>query len=237
MRFQRRSAALRAEPVARLSASRGCRYREPRPMIPVYQTMTTANDGMGNCMGACVASIMELPLRDVLHRPGPTPPGQFWRAWEDWFIARGLFLNHRGEPPNGYAIAGGNLIRQGKRCGHYVVVFNGEVVHDPYPLGGKFGPAVEWFTIDPIREEQRPYCDERLTALAEARITFPRPDRPANCPYQLPASLPYPCSNCQCSARDSDGTASAALCEDIAVPQDCQARPSPKDSPNEQGEM
>lgn len=27
--------------------------------------------------------------------------------------------------------------------------------------------------------------------------------------------------------RDSDGTATAALCEDIAVPQDCQARLSP----------
>jgi hypothetical protein len=27
-----------------------------------------------------------------------------------------------------------------------------------------------------------------------------------------------------CSCRDSDGTATAALCEDIAVPQDCQAR-------------
>jgi hypothetical protein len=29
------------------------------------------------------------------------------------------------------------------------------------------------------------------------------------------------------SLRDSDGTATAALCEDIAVPKDCQARPSP----------
>jgi hypothetical protein len=30
--------------------------------------------------------------------------------------------------------------------------------------------------------------------------------------------------------RDSDGTATAAVCEDIPVPQDCQARPSPKPS-------
>jgi hypothetical protein len=31
-------------------------------------------------------------------------------------------------------------------------------------------------------------------------------------------------------SRDSDGTATAAACEDIAVPKDCQARQSPKDN-------
>lgn len=34
-------------------------------MIPVYQTRTVANDGSGNCFNACVASILEMPLRDV----------------------------------------------------------------------------------------------------------------------------------------------------------------------------
>jgi hypothetical protein len=127
--------------------------------------MTTANDGKGNCMGACVAAIMELPLRDVLHCPGPTPPGQFWQRWEDWFIEQGLFLNHHGEAPKGYSIAGGRLVSGGKKLPHYVVVFNGRKVHDPYPFGGEFIAAGEWFTIDPITDEQRPYCDERLAAL------------------------------------------------------------------------
>jgi hypothetical protein len=135
-------------------------------MIPVYQTLTTANDGAGNCMGACVASIMELPLREVLHCPGPTLPGKFWQRWEDWFIAHGLFLNHHSEPPpRGYSIAGGML---NKTLPHYVVAFNGVVVHDPYPLGGKFTFAGEYFTIDPINDEQRPYCDERLATTAGA---------------------------------------------------------------------
>ena len=129
-------------------------------MIPVYQTMTTANDGAGNCMGACVASIMERPLKDVLNKPGPSP--LFWRRWEDWFIAQGLFLNHRGDAPKGYAIAGGSLRSDGKSLPHYVVVFNGVKVHDPYPLGGEFELEGEYFTIDPITEEQRPYCDRRL---------------------------------------------------------------------------
>jgi hypothetical protein len=134
-------------------------------MIPVFQTKTTLNDGVGNCMGACVASIMERPLKDVLDKPGPSP--LFWQRWEDWFIQQGLFLNHRGEPPKGYAIAGGDLISGGKRLPHYVVVFNGIKVHDPYPLGGEFVKAVEYFTIDLIGDEQRPYCDERLAALSK----------------------------------------------------------------------
>jgi hypothetical protein len=46
-------------------------------------------------------------------------------------------------------------------------VFNGIKVHDPYPLGGEFVKAVEYFTIDPISDEQRPDCDKRLAALAQ----------------------------------------------------------------------
>lgn len=138
-----------------------------RAVIPVYQSMTTANDGKGNCMGACVASIMERPLRDVLHCPGPTLPGQFWRRWEDWFIAQGLFLNHRSEAPKGYAIADGTLSSGDRSVGHYVVVFNGVKVHDPYPLGGEFGDITGFFTIDPISAEQRPHCEQRLKEMSD----------------------------------------------------------------------
>jgi hypothetical protein len=134
-------------------------------VIPVFQTLTRMNDGVGNCMGACVASIMERPLRGVLDKPGPTP--LFWMRWEDWFIAQGLFLNHHSEPPRGYAIAGGNLRSVDKVLSHYIVVFNGAKVHDPYPLGGEFEPEGEYFTIDPITEEQRPYCEKRLQAVAD----------------------------------------------------------------------
>lgn len=78
-------------------------------MIPVYQTMSLANDGEGNCFNACIASILELPLREVaaIH---PKFDGDYWGAWEDWFAERGLFMNHRGlrdAPPRGYAIANG----------------------------------------------------------------------------------------------------------------------------------
>jgi hypothetical protein len=105
---------------------------------------------------------MERPLKDVLDKPGPTP--LFWMRWEDWFIRQGLFLNHHGEPPKGYSIAGGNLTAGTRSLPHYIVAFNGVKVHDPYPLGGDFESAGEWFTIDPITDEQRAYCNDLLSA-------------------------------------------------------------------------
>ena len=112
-------------------------------MIPVYQTMTVANDGQGNCFNACVASILERPLRDVaaIHPRDE----QYWSAWEDWFEAQGLELDLWGakDPPNGWSIASGigyriypdGHPRAGKPIRHACVAFNGEVIHDPYPGG------------------------------------------------------------------------------------------------------
>lgn len=140
-------------------------------MIKVYQTLTLANDGEGNCFNACIASIMELPLRDVaqIH---PKFEGDYWGAWEDWFAERGLFMNHRGlrnGPPKGYAIANGRSTRfypddhkkAGERIHHACVVFNGELVHDPFPLPGGFDDVTSYWTIDPITEAQREYIASR----------------------------------------------------------------------------
>jgi hypothetical protein len=140
-------------------------------VIPVYQTMTVANDGEGNCFNACIASILELPLRDVaqIH---PKFDGDYWGAWEDWFAERDLFLTHRGlrnGPPKGFSIANGRSSRTypdghkqaGERIHHAVVVFNGEIVHDPFPIKGEFGEVNSYFTIDPITDEQRTYLDSR----------------------------------------------------------------------------
>lgn len=132
-------------------------------MIPVYQTMTVANDGTGNCYNACVASILELPLRDVCGvLPSDNP---YWSAWHDWFRARGLELNwHRDptEPPKGFAIASGyggrrypqGHDRAGEEIMHAAVVFNGKLIHDPFPGAETFDRVRYYWTIDALEGEQ-----------------------------------------------------------------------------------
>lgn len=121
-------------------------------MIPVYQTMTVANDGCGNCFNACVASILELPLRDVaqIHPKDK----RYWGPWREWFAARGLALVERSaaNPPKGWSIACGPGFRTypedhekaGLPISHACVAFNGEVLHDPFP-GGKGLVEIQYF--------------------------------------------------------------------------------------------
>ena len=113
-------------------------------MIPVFQTMTVANDGEGNCFNACVASILELPLRDVAQIHPRSE--RYWGSWDEWFLERNLSLtDYKGNrPPKGWSIAHGPGFRiypeghelAGAAINHACVAFNGEVLHDPYP-GGK----------------------------------------------------------------------------------------------------
>lgn len=112
-------------------------------MIPVYQTMTVANDGQGNCFNACIASILERPLRHVAEIHPKTP--HYWSSWDDWFESEGIELHDHGpaNPPKGWAIATGEGYRTypdgHERAGlpirHACVAFNGEVLHDPFPDG------------------------------------------------------------------------------------------------------
>lgn len=118
-------------------------------MIPVYQTMTVRNDGHGNCFNACVASILELPLREVAQIHPRTAKN--WHAeWDAWLAERGLKIEYHIYPdepaPRGFSIASGRSSRvypeghpkAGERIHHAVVAFDGVVVHDPYPVPGEF---------------------------------------------------------------------------------------------------
>jgi hypothetical protein len=128
-------------------------------MIPVFQTMTIANDGQGNCYNACVASILELPLRDVCQVLPTDEP--YWTQWHDWLAERGLELNwHRdpSTPPKGYAIATGyggrfypdDHAMRGREISHAAVVFNGELAHDPFPAAKTFERIRYYWTLDPV---------------------------------------------------------------------------------------
>lgn len=133
-------------------------------MIPVYQTMTIANDGAGNCFNACVASILERPLREVC---GVLPgPGDYWGQWNEWLATLGLEINYvplEQGPPKGFAIAsgyGGRVFPEshkeaGKPIMHAAVVFNGELIHDPFPGAKQFGDVRYYWTLDPLSIDER----------------------------------------------------------------------------------
>lgn len=97
----------------------------------------------GDCHRAAIASILELPIDDVPHFCDPTQYPTDWVKHERaWLLARGLVqitAIYAGElqdvlysvsqlNPDTYCILGGTS-RTG--CGHSVVAFNGEIVHDP----------------------------------------------------------------------------------------------------------
>lgn len=111
-------------------------------MIPVVQTDTTP--GTGNCLAACIASILELPLEEV---PNPHTPD--WQAiWRDWLRRRGLSLLTWEIPEDytswseeelrahlpGYCMVAVDSPRFAGKL-HSVVTFDGQVVHDPHPDG------------------------------------------------------------------------------------------------------
>ena len=125
-------------------------------VIPVYQTRTVANDGCGNCFAACVASILELRLSEVC---AVSPKDEtFWPQWEEWLTDRGLELDYEradDAPPKGYSIGQGYGDRiypeghsmAGRPIAHAAVMFNGVLVHDPYPLKGGFERVKGYWTI------------------------------------------------------------------------------------------
>lgn len=100
-------------------------------MKPVYQTIF--DDQQGNCMAACVASLLELPL-DAVPNPHTTT---WWDDWQAWLKERGLYLveaTGADWTPPGFAILVGTSPRGPWQ--HACVTYNGEIVHDPHPDGG-----------------------------------------------------------------------------------------------------
>lgn len=107
-------------------------------MIPVTQTIT--GDKKGNCLAACVASILELPIEQV-----PNFCGDF----EEWILALHNWLKPMGlgvvfvkldlcpSPDHlkenflkGYTIGG---VTGARGIKHAVVLHDGQVIHDPHP--------------------------------------------------------------------------------------------------------
>lgn len=107
-------------------------------MIPVRQTKFVDTDGMGNCQSACMASILELPLSEVLDTATKEVRDRgFWRSVNEWLAERNLriesyYPNHMKELPKGIYSIGCGPSPRGDYW-HAVVCKNGIMVWDPHP--------------------------------------------------------------------------------------------------------
>lgn len=118
-------------------------------MTPVDQTKFGPEEG--NCLTACVASLLDLAIEDVPF----TGADAAWREQFDAFcLSLGLQLRGRGprRPYAGYAIACGQSPRF-ENAGHAVVVLDGVLAHDPHPDRTGITEVWEYFAIAPIQSE------------------------------------------------------------------------------------
>ena len=103
-------------------------------MIPITQTRTGEN---GNCVSACLASILELPLQLVPDFAAETDSDdEFFAAVDKWLAGKGLCYRHwpiGGLAPVGWHTIEGISPRGGQ---HAVVAQNGKPVWDPHPKDG-----------------------------------------------------------------------------------------------------
>lgn len=85
----------------------------------------------GNCTEAALASLFAIRLDEVPSMQGLTG-SKYWNALEDFVRSRGYSLSMRGSSyhPKGLYLADGPSERG---CGHFVVMQNGELAHDPHP--------------------------------------------------------------------------------------------------------
>jgi hypothetical protein len=107
-------------------------------MTPQRQTLfvDTNPNGTGNCQSAAMASILDLPLSDVIDTASLEMRARgFWDSIDHWLGGRGLKLEHfvsgderlKGE----YSIGSGPSPRG--KFWHAVVCKNGVMVFDPHP--------------------------------------------------------------------------------------------------------
>ena len=162
-------------------------------MTPVDQAHYRLDDPLGDCLAACVASVLDLPLEAVpdVMAPlldGTAPEGyRYTAAMNEWLISTGLWLKHRfygrvrsrfyGRPltwHSGYwiaatrskAVPGGGL--------HSVVMFGDEVVHDPQPLARQ-----EPYASRPYRFAGELWFEAWDPALAASGLRPGSPEEPA----------------------------------------------------------
>lgn len=125
-------------------------------MKPVHQT--NFDPKIGNCMAACIASILELPIEIMpnFHNDDEAHDNTWYIDWQRWlepYNIQLLTFQAGGDwDPTGYSILAGQSPRG--EWNHAVVALNGKVVHDPHPANTGVRDRREWtvFTVyDPAK--------------------------------------------------------------------------------------
>ena len=103
-------------------------------MIAVDQTILSSESEKGNCLAACVASILEIPLEDVPNFVGET---SWFSALRKFVLIHGYHLFELSPnyslPVYHLMIGPGPRSRDGKQIHHSVVGKEGSIIHDPHP--------------------------------------------------------------------------------------------------------
>lgn len=105
----------------------------------------------GDCLRACVATILGLDLHEVPHfvqyldHPEGTDPHLWYWALLGFCDAHGWRVDYtQGDPPVGLSLASGTSARG---HGHVCVAMDGEIVHDPHPARSGLVEIDGWFTF------------------------------------------------------------------------------------------
>lgn len=122
-------------------------------MIPVDQTIYDAVNG--NCLNACVASILEMPIAGV---PGFVDgnPDDWFEKFAAWMVERGFAAAHIPNTPP-VALRGFHVgvcdyhFAEGHWVGHAIVALDGKAVHCPSKgRGGLTSPVRYWLALVPL---------------------------------------------------------------------------------------
>ena len=115
-------------------------------MRPVDQTIFGAPEG--NCLAACVATLLDLSIDDVPHFGADGWAEQLTR----WLRPRGLYALHFSLPsdwhPRGLYILAGQSPRGDFL--HAVVARGGDVIHDPHPSRAGLLSHVDATVLTPL---------------------------------------------------------------------------------------
>ncbi len=132
-------------------------------MNPIFQTKFGGKDAplgeQGNCVQACVASLLEIPL-DEAFDSRPYSDEIWFDEFNKWLGRRGLYciaFDHSVEKPlmctqiMGYAIMDCMSVSLYQGEHHVVIIKNQEVVHDPNIYAeGRLGDCKGFFLILPF---------------------------------------------------------------------------------------
>lgn len=150
-------------------------------MIPIDQTVTGPR---GNCMSACIASLLHLPIERVarfIREPGDTHIFQWAERLDDFLEPFGLYALHFAADPERATFPGVLHIMTGispRGRPHAVIGKGRRIVHDPHPdktglvsVDGFCLLVPRWESAPASYEEQFAQQRQQANASGGARVS------------------------------------------------------------------